>query len=41
MKFIAGLTENGVPYGLLKEDREKHTVEKLGNYGVYDDKLPF
>jgi hypothetical protein len=41
MEFIAGFTENGVPYGLFKEDREKYTVEKSDNYGVPNDELPF
>jgi len=39
MEVIAGFTENGVPYGLLKEDREKYIVRKLNNYGVSDDEL--
>ncbi|WP_278335087.1 hypothetical protein [Clostridium pasteurianum] len=41
MEFIAGFTENALPYGLFKEDREKYTVEESDNYDVSDDELPF
>ncbi|WP_052222492.1 hypothetical protein [Clostridium homopropionicum] len=41
MEFIAGFTENGMPYGLFNEEIETYIVEKDDNHNEPDDELPF
>ncbi|MEQ8156165.1 MAG: hypothetical protein ABRQ25_14970 [Clostridiaceae bacterium] len=41
MEFIAGFTENGVPYGLFNEKTETYMVEKSDNPNEPDEELPF
>ena len=42
MEFIAGFTENGIPYGLFTEEIETYIVDKNDdNNNEPDDELPF
>ena len=41
MEFIAGFTENGVPYGTFQEDLEIDMVENLKNFDNFYDEMPF
>lgn len=41
MEFIAGFTEGGVSYGLIKEDSETYMVEKPEKFKDYYDEMPF
>ncbi len=41
MEFIAGFTENGVPFGLFNEEIETYSVENLDNSNEPDEELPF
>lgn len=41
MEFIAGFTENGVPYGIFQEDLEINMVENLKNFDNSYDEMPF
>lgn len=41
MEFIAGFTENGVPYGIFQEDLEIDMVENLKNFDNSYDEMPF
>jgi hypothetical protein len=41
MEYIAGFTENGVPFGIFKEDIEIHRSEKSDIPSDYDDEIPF
>ena len=41
IEFIAGFTENVIPYGLFKEDLETYTAGQSDNCNEIDDELPF
>lgn len=41
MEFIAGFTENGVPFGVFKGDIEIHRSEKSDIPSDSDDEIPF
>ena len=41
MEYIAGFTENGVPFGIFKEDTEIHGSEKYDISSDSNDEMPF
>lgn len=41
MEYVAGFTEGGIPYGVLKEDLEVYGENEIDDLRDSDDEVPF